>query len=82
MSFEEGKAYTDCIIPRLPLAAGNYRLNVGLAIPKMKWLFWEEGIATLEVKEKDIYQSLLPPTQNRTPIAVEHYWEISEKAKL
>ncbi|WP_071191341.1 ABC transporter ATP-binding protein [Trichormus sp. NMC-1] len=81
MSLTEGDSYTDCIIPCLPLASGNYRLSVGLSIPRSKWLCWEEGIATLEVKEKDVYNSLVPPDQNRTPIAIEHYWEIPATVK-
>ncbi|TAE60368.1 MAG: ABC transporter ATP-binding protein [Nostocales cyanobacterium] len=82
ISFTEGFAEAHCVIPRLPLASGNYRLSVGLSIPMRQWLCWEEGIATLEVKDKDVYNSLVPPDQNRTPIAIEHYWEIPEKTAL
>ncbi len=75
LSLPEGETYTDCIIPCLPLAAGNYTLSVGLAVPMIEWLCWEESIATLEVTENDVYQSKVPPNQERTPIAIEHYWE-------
>lgn len=78
ISLVEGKSYTDCVIPCLPLAAGNYRISVGLAVPMVEWLCWEENIAILEVSSSDIYQSNLPPSQDRTPLAIEHYWEISQ----
>ena len=78
LSLSEGESFIDCIIPRLPLAAGNYRLNVGLAVPMLEWLCWEEDLATIEVTEADVYQSKFPPNQERTPIVVEHYWETSQ----
>jgi len=77
LTIPEGESYTDCIIPCLPLASGNYLISLGLAIPMAEWLCWEENIATLEIVDNDVYNSKFPPTQNRTTIAVEHYWEFS-----
>jgi lipopolysaccharide transport system ATP-binding protein len=71
-----GESYADCIIPCLPLAAGDYKINVGLAVPMTEWLCREENLASLEVGTSDVYQSGLPPNQQRTVIAVEHYWEV------
>lgn len=79
LSFTEGEMYIDCVIPYLPLAAGRYQFSVGLAIPKVEWLCWEESIASLEVYETDVYNSHCPPTQQRTPIVVEHYWELPKR---
>jgi len=79
LSFTEGESYIDCILPKLPLASGSYQISVGLAMPMIEWLCWEENIATLEVGEADIYGSKLPPNQDRTPIAVEHSWECPEQ---
>jgi lipopolysaccharide transport system ATP-binding protein len=73
---DKGESAIDCIIPCLPLSAGSYRLNVGLAIPMTQWLCQEENIAVLEVASHDIYQSNFPPTQERTPIAVPYHWEV------
>jgi lipopolysaccharide transport system ATP-binding protein len=75
LTLSEGESYTDCIIPRLPLASGSYLMSFGLAIPMTEWLCWEENIATLEITENDIYESKFPPLQERTILAVEHYWE-------
>ena len=77
MSLEEGESDVDCVIPSLPLSAGRYGVGVGLAIPMMEWLCWQEDLATLQVSDRDIYQSQLPPQQERTPLAIEHYWELS-----
>jgi lipopolysaccharide transport system ATP-binding protein len=77
--FEQGKSYADCIIPCLPLAAGDYRITIGLAVPMSEWLCREENIAPLEVANRDVYESGLPPYQQRTPVAVKHYWEIPSR---
>lgn len=76
LQISKGKSYVDCIIPCLPLASGNYLMSIGLAIPMVEWLCWKENIATLEVNENDVYESSFPPTQERTSVAVEHYWEV------
>jgi lipopolysaccharide transport system ATP-binding protein len=78
-SFICGKSYADCIIPCLPLAAGNYKIRIGLAVPMSEWLCREENIAPLEIASRDIYKSGFPPDQQRTPVAVEHYWEVHSK---
>lgn len=79
MSFIPGESYVDCIIPRFPLTAGNYRISVGLAVPMIEWLCWEENIAVLEIAENDVYQSGFPPNQQRSLVAVEHFWEVNPK---
>lgn len=76
MPLSEGEAYVDCVVPSLPLAAGSYYLSVGLAIPMREWLCWQPEIATLEIVDRDVYQSQFPPKQKRTPLAIEHYWEL------
>jgi lipopolysaccharide transport system ATP-binding protein len=77
LSLDEGEGYIDCVMPQLPLAAGSYRLTVGLAIPMIQWLCLEENVALLEVDAADVYGSDFPPTQSRAPIAPEHYWEVA-----
>jgi lipopolysaccharide transport system ATP-binding protein len=79
MELLPGEDYIDCIIPKLPLASGDYRISAGLAVPMTEWLCWEENIALLEVEDQDIYGSGYPPNQQRTPLATEHHWEISKK---
>jgi lipopolysaccharide transport system ATP-binding protein len=76
LKFAEGENCVDCIIPKFPLSAGRYKVSIGLAVPMIEWLCWQEEIATLEVVEKDIYCSKVPPDVERSPVAVEHYWEV------
>lgn len=78
VSFLPGESYADCIIPCVPLAAGSYKVIVGIAVPMVEWLCREESLATLEVHESDVYESGFPPHQQRTLIAIEHYWELSQ----
>jgi len=79
LTLPKGESYTDCIIPCLPLACGSYLMSFGLAIPMTEWLCWEENIATLEITDNDVYESKFPPLQERTTLAVEHYWESPAK---
>ena len=76
MTFPEGESYTDCVIPCLPLSSGNYLISVGLAIPWSEWLCLQENMAVLEVSDYDVYKSKYPPRQERTTLAIEHYWEL------
>ncbi len=76
---KQGESYIDCVIPSLPLSAGSYNFGVGLAVPMVEWLCWEEHLATIEIASNDIYKSKFPPNQERTPLAIEHYWELYSK---
>ncbi len=79
VSIKQGESYIDCIVPSLPLSAGSYRFGAGLALPMVEWLCWDGDLAILEIASNDIYKSKFPPNQERTPLAVEHYWELSSK---
>ncbi len=74
LPFEVGRYAVECHIEKLPLAAGEYRLSVGLAIPTVRFLTWEEDAAILRVFPRDIYGSGKPPESPRTMLAVEHEW--------
>ncbi|MBS3029882.1 MAG: ABC transporter ATP-binding protein [Dolichospermum sp. DET50] len=76
----KGESFIECTIPCLPLSSGIYKLSVGLAIPMTEMLCWEENIATLEINNNDVYCSKFPPHQDRTTLAIEHYWKIPENA--
>jgi lipopolysaccharide transport system ATP-binding protein len=77
-AFDAGLSTVEFILPRLPLASGHYLISLGLAIPMSEWLCWHDAIATLDVKSRDVYNSSVPPDQQRTPIAVEHSWKFLE----
>lgn len=73
----EGENTIECIIHKLPLAAGDYIVGAGLAIPNIKWLWLNEQICRLTVVEKDIYNSGKAPKLSRCLLAVEHEWRVS-----
>ena len=73
----------DCIFDRLPLAAGEYRIGLMLALPGVEYIWREDSAAWLSVTTADVYNSGLPPSDNRYFIATEHQWfgpEISHES--
>jgi hypothetical protein len=80
MSFSAGEDYVDCVIPQLPLAAGDYMVGAGLAVPGTEWLWRRESLGTLTVTPSDVYGSGLAPNTGRCLLAVPHRWQPSQKA--
>ena len=76
MAFHPGEGRVDCVIPSLPLAAGNYLVSAGLAVPKVEWLSWRENLGSIEVSGKDVFNSGCLPDQQRTPLVPPHQWEV------
>jgi len=74
LEFRIGEEYVDCIIRQIPLAAGDYILGAGLAIPQTEWLWREPELSTLSVVPRDVYGSGLAPALSRSLIAVDHQW--------
>ncbi len=74
LSFSPGSSYIDCRIPRIPLAAGEYKISVFMAIPMVDWLYKGEDLGTFVISENDIYNSGCPPQTGRTIMSFEHYW--------
>ncbi len=64
----------DCLFHRLPLAAGEYSIGLGLAIPGLEFVWREDNVAWLTVNPADVFKSGLPPAANRYLIATEHEW--------
>jgi lipopolysaccharide transport system ATP-binding protein len=64
----------DCEFPRFPLAAGEYLLGVGLAIPGVEYVWRKDDLCRIQVQAKDVYGSGLPPAANRYCVATEHQW--------
>ncbi|MBC7980533.1 MAG: ABC transporter ATP-binding protein [Armatimonadetes bacterium] len=73
LTFEVGEQYVECAIEKLPLAAGQYMIHAGLAIPNAEWL-WRKEIGFLTVMPADVYESGLAPKVPRTLIALKHTW--------
>jgi len=75
-SIETGNHYAECIFPKWPLAAGEYVLSAGLAIPGIEYVCRHENICTVTVSKRDVFGSGLPPSSERYLVAVDHHWEI------
>jgi lipopolysaccharide transport system ATP-binding protein len=71
-----GSSHYDCVFPSFPLAAGSFRIGVGVAIPHVRWLLnrLDQG-GRLEVMPRDVYLSGYAPSSDRYQVAVKHHWE-------
>jgi len=78
LEFQAATQSVECVIERLPLAAGEYFLSAGLAIPNMEWLHWRQNIGRLSIVPHDVYGSGLAPVASRSLIAVEHHWRVAQ----
>lgn len=79
VSFHVGEDYVDCVLPQLPLAAGDYVIGAGLAVPGTEWLWRRESLGTLSVAPNDVYGSGLAPNSGRCLMAIPHRWQLSNK---
>jgi lipopolysaccharide transport system ATP-binding protein len=70
----KGSHYVDCLIPRLPLAAGDFYLGAGLGLSNSQWLWRETNLATFQVRGKDVFEIGRPATLSRTIFVIPHDW--------
>jgi lipopolysaccharide transport system ATP-binding protein len=75
---EPGVWELDCDFERFPLAAGEYVLGAGLAIPGVEYVWRNESLCRLHVVPADVFSSGLPPASNRYLIASPHQWSRPE----
>ncbi len=71
---DAGRHRIRCVFNTIPLAAGEYLLGVGLAIPNVEYVWREDGLCRLHVALRDVFGSGLPPTSARYLIATSHDW--------
>jgi hypothetical protein len=76
LHFIEGEQITECFISKIPLAAGEYYLGAGLAIPGVEWLYQKQELTRLTILPFDTYKSGLAPANPRSLFAVEHEWRV------
>jgi lipopolysaccharide transport system ATP-binding protein len=74
LELEVGEHFVDCNLKNLPLAAGDYLVGAGLAIPQVEMLFWKPALGNLTVHPKDVYSSGLAPTSKRCLLVTNHNW--------
>jgi lipopolysaccharide transport system ATP-binding protein len=75
LDLPKGEGMVDCIFEWFPLAAGIYKLGVGIAIPHREWLLEVRDLSDITVSEKDVYSSGFSPQCPRTLIAAQHSWQ-------
>lgn len=75
-SVEPGDYTLDCVFDNFPLAAGEYVLGVGLAIPGVEYVSRNDSLCRLQVLAKDVFGSALPPASNRYFVATPHAWTL------
>jgi lipopolysaccharide transport system ATP-binding protein len=76
MSFEPGEHAAECIIDKLPFAAGEYVIGVGLAIPYVEHLCWTPNLCRVSVAPHDVYNSGFSLSANRSLITTDHSWRV------
>ena len=72
MQISKGQHYFDCVFKEWPLAAGQYLLQAGLAVPMREWLCQTGDIIPLKTEPKDIFNSGMPPEISRCLIAASY----------
>jgi lipopolysaccharide transport system ATP-binding protein len=78
LPFRAGPQWAECEIPELPLAAGDYVVGAGLAVPFMQTLWHEAELGQLTVLPADYYGSGWAPAAPRSLVAVKHRWVAPE----
>ncbi|GMU43170.1 MAG: ABC transporter ATP-binding protein [Xanthomonadales bacterium] len=73
-SVSEGRYVIDCDFERFPLAAGEYLLGLGLAIPGVEYVWRNDAVCRLHVEPRDVFASGLPPASGRYLVATLHRW--------
>ena len=74
LDISAGDQAIECVIRDCPLAAGTYRVGVGIALPNLEWLFFDDNLTQITIHPRDIYGSGMPPSHPRSLIAVKHQW--------
>lgn len=65
-----------CEIPRLPLRAGQYTLNLHSEAPDHTIIDWVQNAAELRVEDGDFFGTGKLPPPGQGPLLVEHQWRV------
>ena len=77
MEIKEGDHFVDCVLlDKFPLAAGNYVLGCGLAVPNKEWLCWNEKMVVFQVHERDVFKSGSSPVNKDMLMAIPYTWRV------
>lgn len=78
MRIKKGEHYFDCYFRSWPLAAGDYLLKTGLAIPMREWLCITPDDILLRTEPNDVFSSGLPPDNTRYSVVCPYDMVIGE----
>jgi lipopolysaccharide transport system ATP-binding protein len=73
-SVNPGRYSVDCCFDQFPLAAGEYLVGLGLAIPGVEYVWRDDAACRLHVAPRDVFRSGLPPSARRYLVASGHAW--------
>ncbi len=76
MEIVKGKNAVECTIESFNVSSGACILGVGISIPSQEWLFHDSHLVKIQVLERDVFSSGLPPKQNRYLVPMKHQWNI------
>jgi lipopolysaccharide transport system ATP-binding protein len=77
LPFQVGTGCVDCLLEKIPFAAGDYILGGALAIPWSEWLWRNPELARVTVLPRDVFGSGLAPHTGRALVAVGHAWRVA-----
>jgi lipopolysaccharide transport system ATP-binding protein len=78
VEFHPGSNSIDLEFEQFPLTAGEYRLGVGLTIPRIEWLYRNDHFGLLEVSEKDMFQTGYCLDATYSMLSVPHQWHSTQ----
>jgi lipopolysaccharide transport system ATP-binding protein len=73
----QGEHFVDCVVPRLPLPAGEFFLTGGLTRSTYQWLWQDTHLGVLNVLGTDIFKLGRPPAYSRMMFVADHDWSDS-----
>jgi lipopolysaccharide transport system ATP-binding protein len=74
VKLELGLHCADCIIKKLPLAAGEYVVGAGISVQQLEWLWRRPELGRLTVYPRDVYNTGIAIDTSLSLLAVEHRW--------
>jgi lipopolysaccharide transport system ATP-binding protein len=77
-----GRYRACCSFDSFPLSAGEYVLSVRLTVPGVEVVSRSDGIARIEVEERDVFGSGLPPASRRYLVATPNRWSAPQAIGL
>jgi len=75
--FDVGMQVAKCRFNNLPLAAGKYRMGIGVVKPAQKYYFKLEDGIEFDVGVNDVFENHRPPSQPQSLVAMLGKWNVT-----